>query len=228
LAGHAHRRPRELSGGEQQRVALARALATEPRLLLLDEPLAALDATTRVETRRELRRQLSSFGGARLLITHEPVDALALADRLVIVEAGRIVQVGAPEEVTARPRSRYVADLVGLNLVRGTGHDGAITTTGGHLAVAGAHRGEVFAVIHPRAITLHGHRPDGSARNAWEGVVDDLDPRGDVVRVHVRSEAGQPPLVAEITRAAAAELAVVPGARVWIALKATEIDVYPA
>src|SRR5690606_13078387 len=119
LADHARSRPSALSGGQAQRVALARALATDPELLLLDEPLAALDASTRVHVRAELRRHLATFEGARILITHDPIDALILADRLVIVEDGRITQTGAPADITSRPATRYVADLVGINLLHG-------------------------------------------------------------------------------------------------------------
>ncbi len=114
LTEYADQRPRALSGGQAQRVALARALATSPRLLLLDEPLAALDAGTRASVRRDLRRHLETFDGMRLLVTHDPVDAYALADRVAILDAGRVVQVGTLAEVTAHPRSRYVADLVGV------------------------------------------------------------------------------------------------------------------
>src|SRR5690606_1067839 len=110
LAGQAHDRPDRLSGGQAQRVALARALATDPKLLLLDEPLAALDATTRVHVRAELRRHLATFDGARILVTHDPIDALVLADRLVVVEAGRVTQTGTPARITSRPATRYVAD----------------------------------------------------------------------------------------------------------------------
>ena len=113
--------PSALSGGQAQRVALARALATEPRLLLLDEPLAALDAGTRGDVRRDLRRHLATFDGVRLLVTHDPVDAYALADRVVILEGGRVVQTGTLADVTAQPRSRYIADLVGINLLAGDG-----------------------------------------------------------------------------------------------------------
>ena len=111
--------PRRCPGGQAQRVALARALATEPRLLLLDEPLAALDAGTRGDVRRDLRRHLATFDGVRLLVTHDPVDAYALADRVVILEGGRVVQTGTLADVTAQPRSRYIADLVGINLFVG-------------------------------------------------------------------------------------------------------------
>ena len=119
LAAEGPRRPASLSGGQAQRVALARALATNPALLLLDEPMAALDASTRVEFRRDLRRHLESVRGVRLLVTHDPLEAMAMADRLVILEHGRVLQSGTAAEVTQRPRSRYVADLVGVNLFRG-------------------------------------------------------------------------------------------------------------
>src|SRR5262249_35031451 len=121
LADHADHRPRALSGGQAQRVALARALAIEPRLLLLDEPLSALDAGTRGDVRRDLRRHLATFEGPRLLVTHDPVDAYTLADRVVVLEGGRVVQRGSLAEITAQPRSRYIADLVGVNLLSGMG-----------------------------------------------------------------------------------------------------------
>src|SRR5438309_10233131 len=119
LSAEGERRPASLSGGQAQRVALARVLALNPALLLLDEPMAALDASTRAEFRRDLRRHLESFRGVRLLVTHDPVEAMAMADRLVVVEQGRVLQSGTPADVTQRPRSRYVADLVGVNLFRG-------------------------------------------------------------------------------------------------------------
>src|SRR5262249_2599765 len=107
LDDHARARPTALSGGQQQRVALARALGTEPRLWLLDEPLAALDAGTRTELRRDLRTHLNTFRGARVLVTHELLDAVALADRLVVIEEGHVAQSGTVDDVTMRPRSRY-------------------------------------------------------------------------------------------------------------------------
>jgi len=119
LAAEGDQKPASLSGGQAQRVALARVLALNPALLLLDEPMAALDASTRVEFRRDLRRHLESFEGVRLLVTHDPVEAMAMADRLVVLEHGRVLQSGTPADVTQHPRSRYVADLVGVNLFRG-------------------------------------------------------------------------------------------------------------
>src|SRR5262249_1021915 len=122
LADQANRRPRELSGGQAQRVALARALAIEPALLLLDEPLSALDVQHRADARHRLMEALAGFRGARVMVTHDAVDALTLADRLVILEDGRVVQAGPPNEIVTRPRSPYVADLVGMNLYRGDAH----------------------------------------------------------------------------------------------------------
>ncbi|MGH9226523.1 MAG: ABC transporter ATP-binding protein, partial [Acidimicrobiales bacterium] len=156
LGDRAPSKPRELSGGQAQRVALARALATQPRLLLLDEPLSALDASTRLEVRRELRRHLASFEGVRLLVTHDPLEAMALADELVVLEDGRVVQSGTPADVSARPRSRYVAELVGVNLYRAEGAgDRVVLATGSSLYVPSAVTGDVFALVHPRAVSLH-------------------------------------------------------------------------
>ncbi|TMC44597.1 MAG: ABC transporter ATP-binding protein [Chloroflexi bacterium] len=226
VGGHAEAKPRALSGGQAQRVALARALAIDPRVLLLDEPLAALDASARGTVRRDLRRHLASFAGVRIIVTHDPLEAVALADRLVILESGRIVQAGSPAEVTQRPRSRYVADLVGVNLFRG------IATTG-HLALPGGaviHSadpvdGEIFATIHPRAVALHRSRPEGSPRNVWHGRASALDFQGDRVRVGVE---GEMRIVAEVTPSAVSDLGLAEGGEVWVSVKATEISVYPA
>jgi molybdate transport system ATP-binding protein len=227
LADHATARPRALSGGQAQRVALARALATDPRLLLLDEPLAALDAGTRSEVRRDLRRHLLSFDGMRLLVTHDPVDAYALADRVAILDAGRMVQIGTIDEVTAHPRSRYVADLVGTNLVTGVAGDGVLVTDGGEqVVIADAPAGRAFAVIRPQAISLAREAPHGSsARNQWHGVVGDIDRLGDRVRVRVE---GRLPVTAEITAAALAAMELRPGDDIWATAKATDIDAYLA
>jgi len=225
LDDHAHLRPPALSGGQAQRVALARALAVEPRVLLLDEPLAALDVGAKSEVRRDLRRHLSTFEGARLLVTHDPVDAYALADRVVIVESGRVVQSGTLSEVTARPRSRYVADLVGLNLLSGTAEGGTISTdSGGRLVSADTLDGPVFAVIAPHSVALYPALPEGSPRNVWAVTVADVDRLADRVRV---SLAGEVSLVAEVTPAAIEHLGLRPGVRIWASVKATEVSLYP-
>jgi molybdate transport system ATP-binding protein len=226
LAGYTGTRPRALSGGQAQRVALARAMVSDPRLLLLDEPLAALDAATRTEVRRDLRRHLASFDGTRLLVTHDPLEAVALADRLVVLEGGRVTQTGTPDQVSARPRSRYVAELVGVNLFRGRATGAAVELDGGGVLVAaGDHHGEVFAAVHPHAVALHRRAPEGTPRNVWAGTADTLDIVGDRVRVRVT---GRVPIVAEITPAAASELHLADGGPVWATIKATEVTVYPA
>jgi molybdate transport system ATP-binding protein len=226
LAGHAGARPRALSGGQAQRVALARALVSEPRLLLLDEPLAALDAATRAEVRRDLRRHLAGFDGTRLLVTHDPLEAMALADRLVVLEGGRVTQTGSPAQVSQRPRSGYVAELVGVNLYRGRADGAAVELAGGgRLIATGDHRGEVFAAVHPRAVALHRRLPEGTPRNVLAGTADTVDVVGDRVRVRVT---GQVPIVAEVTPAAVGELHLADGGPVWASVKATEVTVYPA
>jgi len=227
LANCARERPRALSGGQAQRVALARALATDPRLLLLDEPLAAMDAGARADLRRELARHLGSFEGTCLLVTHDPIEAMTLAGQLVVLEAGRVVQAGSPEELASRPRSRYVADLVGLNLYRGHARDATIELPGGQRVVVADRiaSGEVFVLVPPRAVSLHRTHPEGSPRNVWPGVAAELDVIGERIRVHV---AGPLPLVAEVTPAAVAALRLAEGGPVYASVKATEIDVYPA
>jgi molybdate transport system ATP-binding protein len=228
LRGREGARPAELSGGQAQRVALARALALEPALLLLDEPLAALDATTRNEVRRDLSRHLATFPGVRVLVTHDPVDAALLADHMVVLDHGRVAQTGTPAEITARPRNRWVSQLVGVNLFTGDAGPGGIVALdgGGSLVLADTtHRGRVFAVVHPRAVTLHHDRPEGSARNAWPGRVDAVEPLGDRLRVRVDA---RPPVVVETTEGGGRHVGLGDGAPVWISVKATEIDVYPA
>ncbi|MFF8771008.1 ABC transporter ATP-binding protein [Kitasatospora sp. NPDC015120] len=226
LAEHADARPGRLSGGQAQRVALARALAVRPRLLLLDEPLAALDARTRLDVRAQLRRHLAEFEAVAVLVTHDPLDAMVLADRLVVIEEGRQVQSGVPAEIARRPRTDYIARLVGLNLYRGTaeGHrvtlpQGAVLTTDEELS------GPAFVAFPPSAVTLHPARPEGSARNVWELTVAGLDLHGDQVRADL---AGAVPMAADLTPAAAAELGLAPGSTVWAAVKAAQTHAYPA
>lgn len=226
LKSYSKAKPAELSGGQRQRVALARALAPDPRLLLLDEPLAALDVTTRAEVRRDLKHHLASFPGLRLVVTHDPLEAAALADRLVVMEDGRLVQTGTPAEITEHPRSQYVADLVGVNLMKGRADHGSVRLPGGPVvAAAGAESGDVFAVVHPRAVALHRQHPEGSPRNVWPGRVAGIELMGGRVRVRID---GEVPLVAEVTPAALRELGLAEGGEIWLSFKATEVGVYPA
>lgn len=228
LADLATARPRALSGGQAQRVALARALAIEPRLLLLDEPLAALDASLRPAVRRDLADHLAQYDGTRILVTHDPLEAIALADRLVVIEDGRITQEGTAGDVREHPRSRYVADFVGVNLYRGTaGPEGLVLDDGEALLVSAERsaRGASFAVVHPRAVALHRERPEGTPRNVWRGVVAHVDEEGDRARVHVDAPI---PITAEVTATALSELDLRDGTPLWATVKATEVEVYPA
>jgi len=224
LAGLADVRPAQLSGGQAQRAALARALVGDPALLLLDEPLSALDARTRLVVRAELRRHLAAFGGSTVLVTHDPVDAMALADRVVVVEDGRAVQTGTPAEVSRRPRTDYVARLVGLSLLAGTGDGGVVRLdAGGEVAVAEDVHGPVFAAVRPESVALYLSRPDGSPRNVWPATLVGATPHGATVRCEL---AGEVPLVADVTATAFAELGLAPGADVWATVKASEVAVY--
>ncbi|MDR7323229.1 MULTISPECIES: ABC transporter ATP-binding protein [Catenuloplanes] len=225
LAAHASKRPRQLSGGQAQRVALARALAVRPSLLLLDEPLAALDARTRLDTRAELQRHLTAHPGATLLVTHDPLDALVLADRLVIVEGGVVVQEGDAATVTARPRTDYVARLVGLNLYRGRASGHEVTLDDLTLRVDDRVDGEVFVAFRPSSVALYAEKPAGSPRNIWAATIAGIQRHGDNLRIEL---AGPLPAAADVTPAAAAQLDLIPGRTVWAAVKATETHAYPA
>lgn len=223
LADKAAALPRALSGGQSQRVALARALAPSPRVLLLDEPLAAVDASARQSLRRLLRDHLSQFAGPRILVSHDPLDAFALADTLAVLEAGRIVQIGDAAALSSKPRSRYVADLVGLNFFRGTLRDGVLELGDGQgLIVASSERGPATATAHPRAIALFHERPAGSPRNTWRAPILALEPALERLRVRL---GGGIPVVAEVTAGAVAAMRLAPGMEVWVAIKATEITV---
>jgi molybdate transport system ATP-binding protein len=224
LDGLGGQRPGRLSGGQAQRAALARALVGDPALLLLDEPLSALDARTRLTVRAELRRHLADFGGSTVLVTHDPVDAMALADRVVVVEDGRVAQTGTPGEVNRRPRTDYVARLAGLSLLPGTGEGTTVRLdAGGTVAVAEEATGPVFAAVRPESVALYLARPEGSPRNVWPARLVGATPHGGTVRCEL---AGEVPLVADITATAFAELGLAPGSAVWATVKASEVAVY--
>ncbi len=233
LAEFAQRKPRQLSGGQAQRVALARALAAEPGLLLLDEPLSALDARTRLEVRAELRRHLTDFAGPTLLVTHDPLEAMVMTDRLLVIEGGRIVQEGSPAAVARRPATQYIARLVGLNLYAGKRSGTSVTLDVGGTLVASADperdaaaaNGRVLLALRPSAISVHTERPEHSSpRNVWPGKIAGIELLIDRVRVQVD---GTPPALVDITPAAVAELDLTAGAPVWLSAKATDLDTYP-
>lgn len=230
LSEYARTKPRALSGGQAQRVALARALATEPEVLLLDEPLAALDASTTLHVRAELAQHLSRFEGRTLLVTHDPLDAMVLADRLVIIENGQVVQEGKPTEVAHRPRTDYVAQLVGLNLYRGTAAGTTVTLSdGGSITLAEPAGGAVHVAFPPTAVSLYTEPPSGSPRNTWPAVVTGIEQHAHTVRVRLdASPSGPADVLADITAAAVADLHLTPGQALHTTLKATEVHTYPS
>jgi molybdate transport system ATP-binding protein len=225
-------KPRRLSGGERRRVSLARALATDPRLLLLDEPLAGVDVTARGQIRSLLRQTADAFDGVVVLVAHDPLDALTLADRVAIMEAGRLTQEGTPDQIRSAPRSPYAADLVGVNLFTGSLEpleDGAATlrTAAGTITVAPEGAPEpgatAFATLRPADVSLHLERPEGSARNVFEGTVDEVAIDADRARVRLDT---QPPLIAEVTAGSIARLGLTPGTHAWASFKAVEVSLH--
>ncbi len=226
LADLADRRPDQLSGGQAQRVALARALAGEPALLLLDEPLSALDAGARLDVQTELKRHLADFTGPCLLVTHDPLEALVLADRLIVVEGGRIVQEGSPAQIARQPATEYVAKLVGLNLYRGRADGSEVALTeGGSFTIARQDlHGDVLVAVRPSAIVISSQQLQGSsARNTWPAKITGLSLLADRVRLDLE---GEPSALVDVTPAAMTELSLSPGSRVWLTVKATELEVY--
>lgn len=222
----AHSRPRELSSGQAARVALSRALATDPELLLLDEPLSSLDPDTRARTRSDLAARLTAYEGVTVLVTHDPLDALTLADRLVFVEEGRVTQTGTPADVLREPRSPYVAAVVGLNLYAGqSDSQGDVTLADGrHLVTSHPSPGPVWATIAPSAVSLHRQPPEGSPRNNWRLTVTDITLQGQSARVGM---AGALSLTAEVTIGSVTALGLHVGDELWASVKATEVGTYP-
>ena len=217
----ARERPAALSGGERQRVALARALAREPSVLLLDEPLAALDARTRVQVRSYLRSLLRGLELPTLLVTHDYADAVALASRVGVLVDGRLVQLGTPQELLTAPATPFVADLVGGNLLAGRAarRDDGLTEVvledGTRVLSTDEGDGEVTVLVYPWEITLSRAAGDDSSRNHVESVIEELVPLANRVRVRVG------PLTAEVTAASAERLGLHVGERVVASFKAT-------
>jgi molybdate transport system ATP-binding protein len=235
LAGLAGRRPAGLSGGQQQRVALARAMAPRPELLLLDEPLAALDVDAAPAMRSLLRRVVQDEQQTAVLVTHSALDALVLADRVVVLTGGRVVEEGATREVLARPRSPFTARIAGLDLVPGTVVAGGLRTADGTTVVGrldGAVAGEpAVAVFPPSAVSVFAEEPKGSPRNVFRVRLAAIEPREDVVRLRAAALPGGPAwvdgLAADVTPTAVPDLSAEPGVLLWFAVKATETVIYP-
>lgn len=233
LHGLEERRPAQLSGGQQQRVALARVLARRPRLLLLDEPLSALDAPTREQMRGDLRGVLAAQGIPVICVTHDWVEALALADEVAVMAGGRVLQVGQPDDVFSRPANADVAAIVGVETVV-TGRiadrkDDLVALEVGNVRLwavdASGRDGEFYVCIRAEDVTLEiGAPPGSSARNHLAGRVTEVRPAGPVSRVTV--ECGFA-LTALVTRQAAQDLALAPGAPVTATVKASAVHLIP-
>ncbi|WP_293241261.1 ATP-binding cassette domain-containing protein [Mycolicibacterium sp.] len=236
LAG---RKPRHLSGGQAQRVALARALAADPDVLLLDEPLTGLDVAVAAAMRKVLRHVLSRDGRSSILVTHELLDVVTLADRVIVLEAGRIVESGPTSHVLAAPRSGFGARFAGINLVSGRVGAGTTLVTDWEQVwhgsiddgVAGALRegDPVAATFHPSAVAVYREKPHGSPRNTVEVVIAELDGRGPAIRVRADDQPdGSPGLSADITAESAADLRLSPGERIFFTVKSQEVSIHPA
>jgi molybdate transport system ATP-binding protein len=231
----ADRRPRQLSGGQAQRVAIARALATEPDVLLLDEPLSGLDVTAATAVRAVLRKVAARDDRAAILVTHDLLDVYTLADRVLVLEDGRVAESGRVADVLTAPRSRFAAQIAGVNLVDGTiGTDGALQDRSGmrwrgSTVETLAPGQDAVAVFSPSAVAVYRVAPHGSPRNTVALRVAELTSRGPVVRVRCADQRGEVPgLAADIAVDAAAELALTPGDSVWLSVKAGEVALHSA
>jgi len=226
----AERSARKLSGGEAQRTSLARAFATRPELILLDEPFVALDPPTRQALTDDLERALRESGTAAVITTHDQLEALRLADRMVVLQAGRIVQEGPPAEVMHRPATEFVAGFVGMeNILTGTVHscaDGLLTleVSGREVDIvgAGAPGEQVVVCIRPEHVLLATRDPNHStsARNVFPATVERIVPQGLYHKVYLACGF---PLVANVTSQSLASLALHPGSEVFASFKATAV-----
>jgi len=255
MTDYEQRRATQLSGGQQQRVAIARALVLQPQLLLLDEPLSALDVQTRREVRQELRHILASVDITTVLVTHQYLEALLFGHAIYVLDGGKVIQQGSQRDLLERPRSSYVAELVGMNFFRGRvlnceanslctiqlSYNGHPLEIMARLAEQQARElpsvGEyAHVVVDPRSITLYATPPDSSARNVFQGEIVQILPlssslgtesRADGrVRVSIMLDAAVPPLTAEITAASMVRMELSEGKSVYAAFKATEARLY--
>nr|WP_218891620.1 ABC transporter ATP-binding protein [Actinomycetospora corticicola] len=233
----ADRRPSELSGGQAQRIAIARALACEPELLLLDEPFAALDVDVTPAIRSLLRRVVRAAGVTTLMVTHDVLDAVVLADRLVVLDAGRVVESGPTADVLRRPRSAFAARIAGLDLVPGRSCPEGLRTAEGTV-IGGVHPEPVadgesaVALFSPTSVAVYREPSKGSPRTMVPVRLAAMEPHGELVRLRAGVPDGGPGwvdgLAADVTPAAVADLGADPGDELWFSVKAAEVEVYPA
>ncbi|MCX5046510.1 ATP-binding cassette domain-containing protein [Aldersonia sp. NBC_00410] len=229
----ADRRPSQLSGGQAQRIAIARALACDPELLLLDEPMSALDVSATPQVRRLLREILRERRRSALLVTHDLLDALALADTAVVIEDGRVVERGDVRRVLTAPQSRFGARIAGVNVIGGTVRRTEVLETSWGSEIYGLAEdpvsGPAVAVFAPSAVAVHGEPPHGSPRNVLAVTIATIDVHGHSVRLTgADNPDGSTGLAAEITPAALADLDLVPGQQAYFAVKAQEVRIHPA
>lgn len=229
----ADRRPAQLSGGQAQRVAVARALAAEPRVLLLDEPMAALDVTAAPALRRLLRDVLRGQGRTAIIVTHDVLDALAIADTVVVIDGGRVVERGPARDVLTAPRSAFAARIAGVNLIPGVATAPGVIRTAWGADIFGtgdlAPGAQAIAVFPPSAVAVHLDTPHGSPRNVIPVTIGELDMHGAVVRVRGTDQPdGGTGLAADVTPAAVADLDLAPGRPVHFVVKAQEVGLHAA
>ncbi len=219
-----NRYPAELSGGERQRTAIARACARHPAVMLLDEPLSAVDVERRPMLRRQIQDALAGFRIPALIVTHDPAESATLGDRIAVLENGVITQIGPAETLTSHPRSAYVAELVGLNLYQGIASEKGVRVGEAVLASSDQASGPVFVTIHPRAVSVHKRRPEGSPRNAWLGTIVSTDTTFDLVRMSI---GGPVTITATVTSDGLAAVGATTGDPVWVSVKASEVRLQP-
>lgn len=228
LTGNEQVKPGRLSGGQQQRVALARALAAAPRALLMDEPLAALDAVTRRQVRRELRSIISGAGTQTVLVTHDVVDALSLADVVCVMDRGQIIQSGDRRELLARPRNRFVAEFLGLNLLEcrvTPGPDGAYHARCGDTVfhTTDEVEGEALLTCAPWDVFLSPAPPESSAMNVLHGRISDISHLGGRTRVTVENGVA---ITAEVTHESEERMGLRVGQEIYAGFKASAARAY--
>lgn len=232
LEEYGHSKPGQLSGGQQQRIAIARALAARPRVLLLDEPMAALDVQTAVRIRRLLREQLTRNATTAVLVTHDVLDAIVLADRVAVLQDGRVVDVGEKSRVLRRPGNQFTAALAGLNLVRGTvDSDGRLTSSTGHRLAGHTHDGvphaagtAASAVFSPNDVDVHTTAPPVDSNvNRWASRIAALEPSTNEIRVRLADDDN---LVAHLAPVRVAELNLVEGQQIWLSVAASRVELH--